>query len=1287
MFERLKFGRVAALISIMIVIMLVFGTSLGLMLYKFNIKQHEKMLGNILSTRENLINTLLDEEKENEGAKFDYKQARAKIIHLLNEAKNRDVGVGISGEIVLAEKQGDFIVFVNRHRFDKNTPTKVPFNSEVAIPMQLALKGKIGFIIAPDYRDEEVLAAYRYVSSIDAGIVVKQDYSEITESYLVAITYAGIIGIILILIGVVLFLKLGDRFTIELNEAFKELETVFNSSLDAKWLVDKNFNIIRVNRTFLKMFNLSESDVVGRKCYDVLKNKLCETGGCHCSKLREKPEQNIIVEDRKIKVFNKNEFNVQSFATALTDEKNRFQGMFESFLDVSERKKREKSIKDENEQQKMLNDLSLNLQNKSGLKPVCDEVLSFLCKYFGANIGRIYIQNESVKKKYRFASGYGSNINDLNKEFYEGISLAGVAVKEKKRLIVNDIPDDYIFISSTLGSSQPKHLLIQPFIFYNEVIALCEIGSFFPINKESLIFIDRAFEIIAAALNSAISRNEIAKLLKQTEKQAEEVQTMNEELQASNEELEAQQEELKLANQDLETHTEKLRDSEERLIEGQRLLNQQNNDLLEKSELLEKQKIELENKSQELEVISQYKSEFLANMSHELRTPLNSLMILANRMSKNRMKNLTKEQIQDAEIIYKQGVDLLGLINNILDLSKIESGKVQLNIEKFNLNNLVKTIKTTFEPMAKEENLQLFVSSSSDVPEYIITDWQRLEQIVRNLVSNAIKFTEKGKIDIKIERPGIELDLSSFGMTKENSIAISVLDTGIGIDEDKQSEIFEAFQQLDNNLKMKYGGTGLGLSISRKLARFLGGEIFLKSKKGEGSKFILVIKEQLDIKLGQELQVDAAVVVDALKKEEREKSNCHKTSNSAKEDSSIEFSKRGAIILAIESDTEFSNILYNKCNERGYEFIHVDNVCSGFEIIYKRVPNAIIFDIDLCDKNQFGLQAFNSFKRDINTRHIPVFVLSADAKNAEVLRNGAMIFMKKPVEPKKVDKLFDRISEVLVEEKKRLLIVEDDKTSVNIIKSLFDADDVITDIALSGEEAVNKISKTKYNCVILDLGLKDISGFEVLKRIEEFDFIPPVVIYTGKDISIEENNLLNKYTDSIIIKSALSEERLIDEVSLFLHMKISAYNKHSNKILNNILSADKFLKGAEVLIVDDDMRNLYSLEAELKDHGLKIYKATDGQNAIEVLRDNDGIDMIIMDIMMPVMNGYECMRKIRQNNKWKKLPIVALTAKAMPGEKDKCVSAGADDYISKPIDINKLLSKMLIWIDREEGRK
>lgn len=919
------------------------------------------------------------------------------------------------------------------------------------------------------------------------------------------------------------------------------------------------------------------------------------------------------------------------------------------------------------------------LQGEKTMVELGNQVLISLAQILDIQIASIFF---NYNEELVLTSSYSYNTRKSNSnKFKFGEGLIGQSALEQKMLIYTDVPDDYISIKSGLGEITPHVIIVIPLIYQKKVIAVVEMGSTKELTSVKLDFLSQVSENIAVAFNSINTRTEMKVLLSKTQSQAEELKVQQKELIGSNRELEEQTNALKVSEEELQQQQEELRVTNEELEEKTKYLEQQRIDITNKNLELENAGKNLEQKAKELEVASKYKSEFLANMSHELRTPLNSLLILSGSLSENKEKNLTDEQVESAEIIYKSGNDLLTMINDILDLSKIESGKMDVNIENVKVESISENIHNYFKHGTTQKNIGFNVIINDDVPSQFPTDQQKVEQIIKNFMSNALKFTERGSISLQFH-----ISKDSVNNSK-NSICVSVIDTGIGIPEDKQLAIFEAFQQADGSISRKFGGTGLGLSISRELAKLLGGDIKLSSKAGEGSTFTfclplsgeVVNNETKNTPTKKVEKVDNPTLNNDTPVNDQGQTMFGSGRQEFIKDDYEDIKDGEEVILVIEDDPSFAKILYKQCHERGFKSIVSPTGEYGIELAGKMIPNAIILDINLPGIN--GWRVLDLLKENPNTRHIPVHIMSGEDETIAASNKGAIGYLTKPIKKGVLDEAFGKIESFISKKTGSLLLVEDDDNLRKSIKILIGDDTVKITDAPSGKEAINLLSKNNYDCMILDLGLSDMTGFELIEKLNKSDFNrPPIIVYTGKDLTKKENDTLEKYAESIIIKGVKSEERLLDETALFMHRVIADMPKKQQKVINNMHATEDIFKDKRVLLVDDDMRNIFALTKILTEQDMKVSRAENGIAALKIINESDKFDIILMDIMMPEMDGYETMKEVRKIPSQRNVPIIALTAKAMKEDRQKCIEAGANDYMAKPIVIEKLLSLLRVWL-------
>jgi len=956
--------------------------------------------------------------------------------------------------------------------------------------------------------------------------------------------------------------------------------------------------------------------------------------------------------------------------------------------------------------QAQLND---NIRGDLDLDAICRALLDFLAHYLDIKVGGLFIlENETLKLQGSY--GYQKRKN-LSCEFKIGESLVGQAALEKKRILLTNVPADYVYISSGLGECVPKNIVDLPLVAGNQLVGVLEIATLKEIDNQTEEFLDMISESVAIAIASANARVKMRELLEQTQQQAEELQAQQEELKVANEELQAQQEELKVANEELEEQTKALKASEaqlqaqqeelrvtnEELEERTKALEEQRNSISKKNEELNRARLEIEKKAEDLELASKYKSEFLANMSHELRTPLNSILILSQLLGENKEMNLTTKQQEFAKTIHSSGSDLLELINEILDLSKVESGKMDIRIEETGLRELRNDLQQLFEHTAHKKNLNFTIDIEPTLPGTIQTDPQRLKQILKNLLSNAFKFTEKGYVKLMVGRPGADVDLALSGLSPANTVAFSVIDSGIGIPESKKRIVFEAFQQVDGAVNRKYAGTGLGLTISREMAKLIGGEIKMESTLGKGSVFTVYIPETFQKKNPQKsdnhMEAECVERTEGVRRmvkqaHDTREQNPHPMPVGQPHDeetpSSVAQEKQpGAqnkLLLIVEDDPHFAKILAGFAEERGFECVVKISGEEALTFVKTRKPNAIILDLQLPGID--GWAVLENLKSSSETRHIPVHIMSVSESSHEALKRGSIGFLTKPVSNASISEALERIESVVSKSVRRLLLVEDDSNQRKSIIELIASPDVEITAVGTGAEALEALRQHLFDAMILDLGLEDMNGFELLATISNDATIRdiPIIIYTGKDLSDEEEAELRKYAESIIVKGVRSPERLLDETSLFLHRIEKDLPADKQKMLRMARDKDAVFKDKTVLVVDDDMRNVFALSSVLEYAGLTVIVGRNGREGINKLEDNPKTNIVLMDIMMPEMDGYEAMREIRKRRAFSKIPIIALTAKAMKGDRAKCIEAGANDYLSKPIDTDKLLSLLRVWL-------
>jgi CheY-like chemotaxis protein/HAMP domain-containing protein len=898
------------------------------------------------------------------------------------------------------------------------------------------------------------------------------------------------------------------------------------------------------------------------------------------------------------------------------------------------------------------------LQGQRDLLTVADQVLTELAAVVNAQHGSFFMADYDDDRQIvlqLFASYAYKDRKSVSNVFRLGEGLVGQAAREKKRILVTDVPPDYVRINSSLGESSPLNIVVVPISFEGEIKGVLELASFQRFTPIQLAFLEQLVEslgIVVATIKATMRTDD---LLRQSQSMAEELQSQQEELQQTNEELE----------------------------EKARQLTAQKSEVERKNVEVELAKQELEEKAEQLSMTSRYKSQFLANMSHELRTPLNSLLILSKQLTDNREKNLSEKQLEFARTIHQSGADLLALINEILDLAKIESGTMSVDVVRVAIADLTDYVERSFRHVADDKHLSFEILSARGVPDAIETDELRLRQLLRNLLSNALKFTERGHVRLTIfcpERAEWSVDNETLNNARK-VIGFAVSDTGIGVPQDKQKIIFEAFQQADGGTSRKYGGTGLGLAISREIAGLLGGELRIQSEVGVGSTFTVYLPDRYEVRQRGPLEARPAAPASIQEARARPLLAADNVNPTPASDDRNTIASGDRVLLIIEDDEAFGRTLLSFVREHNFRGIVAKTGAQGLEFARTLQPHAITLDLRLPDMD--GWVVLDQLKHNPNTRHIPVHVISGLDEAARGLESGAIAFLQKPVEASALEDAMNRIEGFLERRVKQLLVVEDDEVQRKSIVELIGDEDVHTTAVASGEEALAKLAEQSFDCMVLDLKLPGISGVELIKKVKENPSWgrTPIIVYTGKELTREEDTELRRITDTIIVKDVKSPERLLDETALFLHRVESRLPSAKRQMLRMLSERDPALAGKRVLVVDDDARNLFAITTILEQHDMVVSYAENGQEALDSLRDNE-FDIVLMDIMMPEMDGYEATRRIRSHAEHEKLPIIALTAKAMQGDREKCIQAGASDYITKPVDADQLVSLLRVWLYR-----
>ncbi len=950
----------------------------------------------------------------------------------------------------------------------------------------------------------------------------------------------------------------------------------------------------------------------------------------------------------------------------------------------------DKEIKEQDWLKTGLNKLESALKGKENIEDLTSGILSFFCFYLEAPIGLLYVNN---KKNLSLGATYAIDDKDksVKKKIAPGEGIIGQVLRDKKIAVITRSEDSNLpMFDYGAGVAPLDQFVVVPFINSGNVIAIMELGLVSKLNENKTRLLEMASNDIALSIVTLQSHIRVLELLEKTQQQANELEVQQEELRQANEELQEQTKALKSSEETLQAQKEELKVTNEELEERSKALEIQRDAVKSKNREIEDAKLEIEQKAKDLELASKYKSEFLANMSHELRTPLNSIIVLSQLMAENKKDHLDEKEKQFAKTINSSGNDLLSLINDILDLSKVESGKIELIPERLYFDDLVTFVDTSFSHLMKQKGIALTTELADDIPKSIITDIQRVYQIVKNLFSNAIKFTSEGEIKLKVSLPDKETVFTNKNLNPENAVAISVIDSGIGIPEEKKNEIFEAFKQVDGTTSRKYGGTGLGLSISKNFSAILGGEMQLTSEVDKGSDFTVFLPYELIIvekdEDNNESNIDEVVEED-VSEEKTEIIEAIVTSKNRKnlaardiQDDIDNIEDDDRSVLIIEDDYNFASVILNLAHEHNFKAIIALDGESGLHLADYHKPTAIILDIGLPGMD--GYEVMKRLKVNPATRHIPVhFISAADADN-KAYKMGAIGYLTKPVEKDEIDNVFDKIENIISKPIKKLLVVEDEDVMRKSIINLMKGENIeIADVS-NGNDAIDLIMKNDYDCMILDLGLEDMTGFELIDKIDKNNRANglPIVIYTGRELTQDENDKLKKYSQSIILKGARSFERLLAETTLFLHQVESKLPEEQQKMLEKVHGSGDVLNGKTILVVDDDMRNVFAISSLLESNDAKVVVGKNGKDGLEKLASNENIDLVLMDIMMPEMDGYEAMRRIRKEKKWEKLPVIALTAKAMKKDREKCLAAGANEYLSKPVDKDKLLSLLRVWL-------
>jgi HAMP domain-containing protein/CheY-like chemotaxis protein/signal transduction histidine kinase len=895
------------------------------------------------------------------------------------------------------------------------------------------------------------------------------------------------------------------------------------------------------------------------------------------------------------------------------------------------------------------------LQGQRELTTVGRMLLSELAPLVNAQQGVLYQMGSEESNSMVLLSAYASTDDGRLETIKVGEGLIGQCAAEKRRMLITDLPRNSAPIRSGLFEAIPRNVIVLPVLFEDRVKAVIELATLSTFTASHLAFLEQLTASIGIVLNSIEATMQTEGLLKQSQQLATELQTQQSELQQTNEQLAQKAQQLAEQNAEVER----------------------------KNQEIEQARGALEEKAKELALTSKYKSEFLANMSHELRTPLNSILVLGQQLAENHDGNLSGKQVEFARTIHGAGTDLMNLISDILDLSKIESGTVSVEAEEVFFSSLNEMVARPFRHEAENRKLAFEIVTDPRLTRSLVTDSKRLQQVLKNLLSNAFKFTEQGKVQLSVS-------VADGGWTQNHPIlsaggtviAFSVTDTGIGIPVDKQRIIFEAFQQADAGTSRKYGGTGLGLAISRELASLLGGEIQLRSTPGQGSTFTLYLPQTY---------VEPATASNTGRDEVHPRTVLFVPAPSVRvaehqperiDDDRDRLQAGDQVLLIVEDDVHYARLICDLSRDNGFKVLHAGTGTEALALAREFHPTAISLDVFLPD--MLGWTVLNHLKQDPSTRHIPVQMLTSDDDWHHGLSRGAFAFVTKPTTTDGLIAAITRIKTYAAPRRKRLLVVEDDKAQQVSIEALLGYDDINVTFADTGAEALAAVTNEAFDCLVLDLRLPDMSGFEVLERLRDTPSLSelPVVVFTGKDLSPEEDNRLHSLARSVIVKDVESPERLLDETALFLHRVVADLPAEKQNMLDRLHRSDEALVGKQVLIVDDDVRNIFALSSVLERRGMTVLTAGTGREAIETIERTPELGIVLMDIMMPEMDGYETMQVIRKNPRFQRLPIIALTAKAMKGDREKCLEAGASEYLAKPVNTEQLLSGLRMWLHR-----
>ncbi len=1253
-------------------------------------------------------------------------------INQIDTLMQEGSGLGETGETILISSD-DFILRSNSRFFEESTLLKRKVDTEAT---RASAAGKTGVKSLIDYRGEPTFIAHTPLSipnvkwSLNAKIDQAEAFAVVHHILTLMLLIMGIIAVIVVTVA----LFIGKSIVKPILTMTKIARQLAAGNMNQTIEIKSQDEIGLMGNAFQQMIAH-----LGQVIDDIVKvSKGLAAGNLHVTPQAE-------YQGDFIQVKNALETALSDLLQVIEDIVQVSQGLAEGHshvrpqaeyrgnfaqikqaLETASTKLTEATTKNMTQNWLKTGQTQLNdkMRGEQDIIQLAKNIITFLAKYLEMSVGVFYLLEEgemgkepgersqvqretengpvSETARLKLVASYAyTHRKGISNEFLIGEGLVGQAALEQKQILITKVPEDYyIQIQSGLGKALPRNVLIQPLKYENALKGVIELASFKTLTDIQLELIAQITPSIGIAVNTAESRYRVQALLQQSQTQTEELQSQAEELQTQSEELQTQSEEL-------QTQQEELTQTNEALEQRTKELEQQRNDIQAKNIALEQSQQTLETKMQELKQASQYKSEFLANMSHELRTPLNSLLILAQLLADNKTGNLTDKQVEYTKTIHSAGSDLLTLINDILDLSKVEAGKMEVHLEELLLTDLVEMFENKFHPVAENKGLAFHITVAKDLPPVINTDVQRLQQIINNLLSNAFKFTTTGEIKLTMQRPSTGDNLSEMGLDVAKTIAFSVTDTGIGIPEDKKRVIFEAFQQVDGTTSRRYGGTGLGLSISRQFARLLGGELQLHSEEGNGSTFTLYLPEtkpskeelvQNKFSSSEEQQYLSSDIQDSESPTPSPTEKALTPTGDKVETPSVEktgFLETTEIIddrahltseekslLIIEDDQKFSTILADLARQKGFKCLIAQDGRTGLQLAEEYQPHTIILDVGLPQLD--GWKVMEKLKDNPDTRHIPVHFISASEPSLDATKMGAIGYLHKPVNLEQLGEAFKKIEQFLTKTMKNMLVVVDNEVHQQQIQDLVSSENVQITLTATKAAALQHLQEASFDCIILDMDIEQRSGTGLLKQMQNKQYFcqTPLIIYTERELTSSEEALLLRCADKLPIKSVSSQERLLDEVTLFLHQLEANLPVEKRNMLRMVHDKAAILKNKKVLIVDDDVRNVYALATVLEDKDMEIVCGKNGKEALALLEEQEKIAIVLMDIMMPEMDGYEAIQEIRKQPSYRKLPIIALTAKAMKGDKAKCIEAGANDYLSKPVDTEKLISLMRVWLYR-----